>query len=174
MIKNEKGLDQIVVFIFLLPAFIMLFLLIIGVGDFWFKKYALTNANDTALDTIVKHGCKPGEADVIKNIIDKLKESASNNVDTGGFTVKIYSKINGVFEVYEDSNLSSFYNKINVEGLGRNDTRQDFIGIEITSKNPTFFYKVVKNSPLGWFAYSGSNEIKYQHYIGDEVEQWIK
>ncbi len=173
-IKNEKGISNIITFIILVPAVIFMILMLTSISDMWFKKHMLTKANDMAVNTIIKRGAEKGTSEAVRKAIASLQDEAKKKVDIGGFDLNITTRINGVISTYTDDTLASLYNKVETEGLGRNDTRQDYISIEIISKNPALIDKVIRNSVVGWFGYNGSKVTRYQSSIGGEIEQWLK
>ncbi|OZV13513.1 hypothetical protein CIW83_02910 [Tissierella sp. P1] len=161
-IFNEKGFGQILTFLVLISPIVMILSLITVLGEYWFRDSALDNANKQFVASI----CKKGSAN-IDITIDSYIDDLNSILGSDNYNIKMQGKINN--KDFEETNLNFLIGK----DLGRNNSRQDTIGVYVESKEPALISNVVK-VPLGWFTYKkGDPDIRYISIYKGEIEPWL-
>jgi len=170
---NHKGNSQLLVFIVLLIPVTLMLSLFMVIGEYWKRSTALDNLNSRLVSTINKKGVTElsgSSYDIsdIEDILDTFDEQIYNLL--GDAEVTFYGAVNE--QNINGFNDEQFKSIIRNYGLGRNDGRQDIVGVRVTGLNPALLDRVLRVS-VGWFFYTGEN-ILYKSFIIGEVQPWLE
>lgn len=162
LIANEKGLSQIQVFLVLIIPIVIILSLMTMLGEYWYRTTALDNANKQFVATLCKKGSE-GIDTTINNYIQNL----NSLLGADNYNIALEGEINNI--PFSETSLDFLLGTT----IGRNNSRQDVIGVYVESKKEALLSNII-NLSIGWFSYTGTNSsIKYSSYYEGEVEPWL-